>query len=322
MFADWLLQQGHPAGELVVVQLERLAHDSEALAQREHDLFWHHAVPHLKAVLARDHVTDFEFRRGLLHSVTFHHHGGEEALDDTLRRLATDPCGRLVRRIEIDAVEFDGAGDLGPAIGALAALALPRLTELVFREGANLGNPWIDGPIRIGDVTPLYAAYPRLEVFELGGKEYELGDLDFPSLRKLALADMTPTDIATIARASLPSLEDLELFFGRWRVDGIDAVFRPLLDRTMPKLARLAIAAEIPQVMQYLTRAVPAAELAKHTRVLAFRRGALDDDCVRTLVQWAPRLRALERLELEGRKLSTENRRVLEQTYGPLLALR
>ena len=322
MFADWLLQQGHPVGELVVVQLERLARDSEALAQREHDLFWHAVVPHLKAVLARDHVTDFEFRGGLLYSVTLHHHGGEEALDETLRRLATDPCGRLVRRIEIDAVEFDGAGDLGPAIRELAALALPRLTELAFREGANLGNPWIDGPIHIGDVTPLYAAYPRLEVLELGGKEYALGHLDLPALRRLALADMTPTDVATIARANVPALEVLELFFGRWRVDGIDAVFRPLLDRAMPKLARLAIAAEIPQVMQYLTRAVPGSQLAKHVRVLAFPRGALDDDCVRTLVQWAPRLRALERLELEGRALSTEQRRALEQTFGHVLAVR
>lgn len=322
VFADWLLQQGHPAGELVVVQLERIAHDTEALARREHDLFWEHLVPHLKALLARDHGSEFEWRRGLLDRVILDHHGGEEALEDALRRLASDPCGRLVRRIDIRAVEFDGAGDLGPAIRELAALALPRLRELAFVEGGNLGSPWIDGPIHVGDVTALYAAYPQLEVFELGGKEYALGALELPALRRLALFDMTPSDIETIAHAELPALEDLELFFGRWRVDGIDAVFRPLLDRVMPKLARLAIVAKIPQVMQYLVRAVPASELSRHVRVLAFPRAALDDDCVRTLVQWAPRLRALDRLEVDRRTLAPEHHRTLATAFGMRLALR
>ena len=322
VYADWLLQHEHPAGELVVTQLERIAHDSEALVNREYELYWDRVEPHMKAVLARDHVSEFEWRRGLLHCVTLHHHGGEEVLEETLRRLAADPCGWLVRRIEIHAVEFDGAGDLSPAIRELAALQFPRLAELAFREGANLGNPWIDGPIRVGDVTPLYAAYPRLEVFELGGKQYELGDLELPALKKLVLADMRPSDVATIARARLPALAELELYFGRWRVDGIDAVFRPLFDRSMPMLARLAIAAGVPQVMQYLTRVVPGAAISQHARILAFPRAALDDECVRALVQWAPRLRVLERLELDARGVSTEHRRTLEQTFGRLVALR
>lgn len=313
------MQLGHPAGELAIVQLEDR---SEIVDKREYELFWHQVVPFMKTVLARDHVSELAFRRGLLDSVILHHHGGEEVLEETLARLSADPCGRVVRRIEIQAVEFDGAGNLGPAIEQLAALGFPRLRELAFVEGANLGNPWIDGPIRVGDLTPLYAAYPQLEVFELGGKEYELGDLAWPSLRRLVLADMTPSDVATIARADLPALADLDLFFGRWRVDGLDAVFRPLLDRTMPTLARLALVAEIPQVMRYLVRAVPGSALAKHVRVLAFPRGAFDDDCVRTLVQWAPRLRALERIEMSGNELSTENRRTLEQTFAKLLVLR
>jgi hypothetical protein len=261
----------------------------------------------------------------MLDVLTLHHYGGEEQIEEVFARLSTDPVMRLVRRIEIVAVSFDGAGDLGPAIRALADLApmLPRLSELVIREGKNVGNPWIEGPIHVGDVTPLYAAYPRLEVLELGGKEYELGELDMPSLRRLALTDLRPTDIATIARGTLPVLAELELFFGRWRVDGIDAVFRPLLDRSMPSLVRLAIAAGVPQVMQYLTRVVPGAELTRYVRVLAFPRGALDADCVRTLVQWAPRLRALDRLELEGRGLTAEQRAQLEQAFGRhLLVLR
>jgi uncharacterized protein (TIGR02996 family) len=324
VFADWLIQQGHPAGELIVLQLERLAHESAALAEREEDVFGSQVVPFMQGVLAHNNVTQFEWIRGLLHKVTIDHHGGEEALDATIAKLASDPCGRLVRRLEINAVQFDGAGDLEPALAALAALAprFVRLAELAIREGTNLGNPWIEGPIRIGDLTPLYAAYPQLEVLEIGGKECAFGALDLPALRRLAIDDMTPVDLASVAAAALPSLAELELFFGRWRVDNIDAVFRKLLDRALPKLGALSIAAEIPQVMQYLVRAVPGATLAKHVRVLAFRRGMIDDDCVRTLLQWAPRIRTLERLELEGRGLAPEHRRSLAQTFGPLVVLR
>jgi hypothetical protein len=324
VFADWLQQQGHPCGELAVVQLARLEKDSDELASREYDLIWNHANKYLSSVLARDHVTEYAWQRGVLDTITFHHHGGEEHLPAALRKLATDPSGRLVRRVEIQAVQFDGAGDLESTIAELASLAprFPRLAELALVEGMNLGNPWIDGPIRVGDVTPLYAAYPRLEVFELGGKDYALGDLDLPALKKLAMQELSPTDVATIARAELPVIEELDLFFGRWRVDGIDAVFRPLFDRVMPTLATIAIASEIPTVMQYFVRALPQAALSRHARVLAFRRGGLDMDCVGQLVAWAPRLRGLERLEVNGRGLTTEGRRLLERTFGRSLLIR
>ena len=324
VFADWLLQHDHPAGELVVVQVQRLTDDSVALAEREQELIANVMKPYIDGLLARDHVTELTWRRGVLDAIRLHHHGGEEQLEITLQRLASDPVARLVRRIEISAVQFDGAGDLEPAILELASLAprLPRLVELAITEGMNLGNPWIEGPIRVGDLAPIYHAYPRLEVLELAGKEYYLGTLDLPALRRLAIADMSPVDMASVAGAALPSLVELELFFGRYRVDGIDAVFQPLLGRSMPKLAILAIAAAIPQVMQYLVRAVPASTLARHARVLAFRRGVIDDDCVRTLVQWAPRLRALDRIEVEGRGVSPDGRRILAQTFGRLLAIR
>jgi hypothetical protein len=312
VFGDWLLQQGHPCGDLIVAALANREADTDA------------AEKYLGAVLGRDLSTYYRWQRGVLDAITFNHHGGEEELDKIIERLATDPAARLVRRIQIDAVQFDGEGDLEPTIAMLAELAprFPRLSEIALREGMNLGNPWIDGPIRIGDLTPLYAAYPRLTVFELGGKDYELGEIGFYHLQKLVLDEMRPTDVTAIARANLPHLTELELFFGRWRVDGIDAVFRPLLDRAITTLATLSIASEVPQVMQYFVRAVPASILARHTRVLGFRRGVLDADCVNQLVVWAPRLRALDRLEVEGRGLTTEHRRSLERTFGRLLAIR
>lgn len=325
VFADWLLQQGHPLGELAVVQLERMRHDSAALAQREAELIANTANPFVEQLLGRANIgtlaVGLGWRGGLLDVIGLQQ-PGEGPLADVLARLASDPVLRLVRRIEIEAIEFDGEGDLEPALRTLAALALPRLCELVVREGADLGNPWVDGPIRIGDVTPLYAAYPRLAVLELDGKAYELGDLALPSLRRFALGDVRPADIVTVARGKLPALEELELFFGPWRVDGIDAVFRQLFDREMPRLGVVRIGAEAQLVAQYLVRALPGSQLARHARVLAFPRSPLDDDCVRTLVQWAPRLRALERLELEGQRLTPESVRLLHATFGPVLVLR
>ena len=323
VFADWLLQQGHPVGELVAVQLARLAGDTQELAKREDDLLVNAIRPYVERLFDRKYVTSLTWRRGLLDTILFDHHGGEENLADRLQRLAGDPATRLVRRIEISAVQFDGAGDLEPAIAELARLApyLPRLRAIALSEGMNLGNPWIEGPIRVGDLAPLYAAYPRLEVLEVAGKEYQLGTLDLPALRRLAIEDMSPVDIDAVAMAELPALVELGLGFGRFRVDHIDGVFRKLLDRTLPMVASVAFAAEVPQVMQYLVRAVPGSALARKARVLAFR-GAIDDDCVRTLVQWAPRLRVLERLELAARGLSPDARARLAATFGHRLVVR
>ncbi len=324
VFADWLLEVGHPSGELMALELA--AEPPPNLGARVAALIATQLEPYLEQRLARRHPTEYAWRAGLLDAIALHHEGAAAPLAQTLRELAAEPCARLLRRIEIRANELDGEGNLEPVIAELARLApaFPRLTELAVREDREPYR-WVDTgvmPIQIGDVSPLYASYPRLELLELAGKEYTLGALELPALRRLALHEFGPRDIASLAVAPLPVLEDLELAFTYGvTIDRIDDVFRPLLDRTLPTLGRLAIVVQLRQLMQFLVRAVPASNLARHARVLAFRRCILDDDSVRALVQWAPRLRALARLEIEGTGLSTHHRRALEQALGPVLAV-
>jgi uncharacterized protein (TIGR02996 family) len=66
VYADWLMQLGHPAGELAIVQLEaRGEHSGDVIDKREYELFWNQVVPFMKGALARDHVSELAFRRGV-----------------------------------------------------------------------------------------------------------------------------------------------------------------------------------------------------------------------------------------------------------------
>ena len=56
--------------------------------------------------------------------------------------------------------------------------------------------------------------------------------------------------------------------------------------------------------------------------MIGFPRGALDDARTRTHVQWAPRIRGLDRIEIAGKGLASYNRRMLQATFGRVLVLR
>lgn len=323
VYADVLLEQGDPRGELIGVQLARLAGDTPDLRAREAELI-DHVEPVLQGALASTSVLKGTWKLGFLDRLMIQQ-VGDEPIEAALTQLAAQPAARLLRRIAIYAVAVGEGGEHDPAIIELARLApaFPRLTAVALSRnevGAAAAGPDPQGAA--GDLAPLTRAYPGLEELALGSRPFQLGDLALPALRQLWIQEVRPGEVASLAAARLPALEELDLWFGAWAVADPAALLEPLLGRVQPALVTLAIGAAPPNVLQHLARAVPGSTLAQRVRVLAFRRSVLDDACVQHLVAWAPRLRALDRLEVEGRRLSRDGRRLLEQTYGRLLVVR
>lgn len=308
VYADQRIECGDPHGELIVVATARLARDTPELARREATLIAEREAAIL-ATLAHPTAITFTWRRGFLDTVAFTHRG-DAPLERSLAALATEPAARLLRRISIDSVRF-----LGPVFVELARLApqFPRLVEFSIVEGLNLGQP-------IRDVSPLYAAYPRLEVLELDGDDLELGPLNLPALRRLMATRLRGEDARKIVAAQLPALADLELWFWR-RVDNVAATFGPLLHRELPTLEALSLALPTNEAMQWLVRELPTCPLARNLKRLAFRHSTLDELGLRSLIDDAPRLDRLERLELPARPLSAGLQRQLTRVYGRRLVL-
>src|SRR6185295_10658675 len=76
----------------------------------------------------------------------------------------------------------------------------PGTAELVF---ANLS-----------DVTPLLAATPLLEELRLAGNQVSVTEIALAKLRRLAIATSDENVLATVANATLPALESLQLSSG------------------------------------------------------------------------------------------------------------
>jgi uncharacterized protein (TIGR02996 family) len=178
--ADHLLERGDPRGEPMAVQCERRIKDSPGLVDLEHALIGHSVNPWMTERLQMRSVS-YAWRLGFLEAITFSLHGDEPF--EAIPRLAAQPAARLLRRPVISAVQLDGEGDLAPALRELAgaAAAFPLLADFRVEEGANLGNPWIEGPIALGDFSPLFAGLKELEHLALHGKGHVLGRSRRPS---------------------------------------------------------------------------------------------------------------------------------------------
>lgn len=320
VYADALMTRGDRRGELIAVALERARGDRPELARREAELI---AIEEraLEARLDRPAFQRCAWWRGFLDELEVMYLGDQPFT--LLPALAAEPAARLLRRLVFDANEIDGRGDMAPIFAELAALAprFPRLTEVAVVEGADLGDPWIDGPIPIHDVTPLYAGFPALEVLELDGRAPALGDLAAPALRRLRVTDLVADDVTRLAAARLPGLAELDLAFHRLGDVDPATALRPLLYRDFGPQLRSVSLFVARHAQAWLCEELPGTPLVRHARRLALP-GALDAPCYGRLIANAARLAHVEQLELSERWIAVPVRRQLARTFGGRLVLR
>ena len=111
--------------------------------------------------------------------------------------------------------EIDEGVDAIVAQLTSASAQLPNLRAIflgdIVPEECEIS--WIEQ----GDITPLLAAFPRLETLVVrGGNGLRFSDLSHAHLRKLVVQSggLAPETIADLTASSLPSLEHLELWLG------------------------------------------------------------------------------------------------------------
>lgn len=228
VYADRVLEQGNVHGEFITLQLNRADQGNEPDV-REEALRREILEPALKEALGAS-LTSCRWEHGFLAAVEFD-------VDDTpfvaLRTLVERPEAQLLRRIVLNALRWNGAGELTPLWASLLqGPRFPRLEGLVVNVGLDLGHPYIDGPIVIGAVEPLYAAYPQLHVLELHGIEHVLGNIDLPELTHFSASRLSLDAIAPLVSARWPKLEELELEFGPAGGEA-EPLFGPLLAASM-----------------------------------------------------------------------------------------
>lgn len=160
-----------------------------------------------------------------------------------------------------------------------------------------------------GDITPVLAAYPSLEVLWVRGAQgLRLDPVRHTGLRELRFESggLPGAVVRAVGASDLPELRRLDLWLGRsdYGNDTTVADLAPLLGGdTLPALRHLAVAnAEDADV---IARAVATAPVVRRLEVLDLSMGTLTDDGATALLAGQP-LTHLRRLDLHHHFLSAE----------------
>jgi hypothetical protein len=229
------------------------------------------------------------------------HEEGEDAVGD-LEGLAAHPDAGQVTALLIG--DWGGTGEGNDASALVAALVaaadrLVGLTDLFIGDMTyeDCEISWINQ----ADVSPLYAAYPRLRQLRLrGGNGLSLGALAHPRLETLIVetGGLGVEVLRQVAQADLPQLTHLELWLGdsNYGWDGAATDVQDLLTKMrFPKLTYLGLRDS--EIANEVAAALVAAKWPPALKVLDLSLGNLDDTGIFTLLH-SGRLEGLERLDI------------------------
>ncbi|MFI0795869.1 STM4015 family protein [Micromonospora rubida] len=163
-----------------------------------------------------------------------------------------------------------------------------------------------------GDITPLLAAYPSLEVLWVrGGNELHLDPVRHTGLRELVFqtGGLPGSVAAAVGGCDLPALERLELWLGRQDYGG-DTTRLELADvlagTRLPALRHLAVCNA--EHADRIAETVAAASVVRQLEVLDLSKGILTDVGAEALLAGQP-LTHLRRLDLHHSFLSESTRK-------------
>jgi uncharacterized protein (TIGR02996 family) len=233
VYADWLQSQGDPRGELISVQHARLSADTPELKQREEHLLKAQSgalFGGLQTLLEKNGGLSVTWRLGFLKSARVARDRYDSDLDvaATLTTLLALPIAAHLDSLSIGLCEAPD-GNLQPAIDTLVHVAGPQTLRALFLGDFKYPDQSDISSTSVGDLTRLYAAFPKLQSLRLRGAGAELGKIDLPELREFTFeTGGLPTEcVEAISRARWPKLERLSLWFGDENYGG-DAGFDDL----------------------------------------------------------------------------------------------
>ncbi len=228
-----------------------------------------------------------------------------QLLTELLQDPAIDRLEALVIGAWAGELYDHSSQDIVEALVAAAA-RLPSLKALFVGDIISEENEvsWIIQ----SDVSPLWEAFPQLEVLQIrGGGQLSLGTIVHDSLRVLILeAGGLPREVLEqVAAAKLPALEHLELYLGTSEYGG-DAT-REDVERLLaategfPRLTYLGLRDS--EIADQVAAAVATAPVLQRLQVLDLSLGTLGDEGAQALLQ-CPALGGLQKLDLHYHYIS------------------
>lgn len=239
----------------------------------------------------------------------------EETATDLLTAMLEEPAVDRLAGLVVGAWHGElWDADSSAIVEALVAAA-PQLASLraLFLGDITMEENEVSW-IKQTDLSPLWAAYPKLEHLQVRGSDgLELGEVAHDALTHLTIqcGGLPSPVLHQLADARLPSLEYLELYLGEpnYGFDGsIDDVKR-LLDASFPRLTHLGLCDS--EIEDEVAKAVTESPLLEQIKVLDLSLGILGDEGAEALLN-CPAIARLEKLIIAHHYISEDVQKRLE----------
>ncbi|SCF06894.1 hypothetical protein GA0074695_3237 [Micromonospora viridifaciens] len=238
----------------------------------------------------------------------------DETADDTLSPEFAAAFERFLGQagpsVESLVVGAWGYAAFNPAPIAQLCAAAPRLPALrALFLGDMTSEECEVSWMKVGDVSPLLAAYPALEVLRVrGGEDLAFAPVRHGRLRELAVetGGLPREFVAAVLASDLPALTELELWLGTPDYGGDTSVadLAPLLaGERFPRLRRLGL--RNAEIVDDLAAALASAPVVGRLERLDLSLGTLGDEGAAALLAGQP-LTHLAELDLHHHYLSEE----------------
>lgn len=314
VYADWLIEQGDPLGELMAEELRNGRTDRRA--EYLHAQFG--------PEILQEHWTSWT--NGLVDRLAISTHRSIEAVEGIARIRAVQAIRALDFTIspkERGYASRSGSPDTWvdeptepsdfpkDPIPAFVKHGLPpSLRKLTLRLTLRQAD-YSELPV---DLNPLYPLLSNLEELDLSPPKSGIGTLDLPSLVKLTTSFYNQATLRELARAKLPKVTSLTFYYANWSE-------LPLLTLDgAPKLEHLVLAIRNAPELDSDFDSVAQAPILRRLRSVQF---SLGDAQIPQLVAIAPALAHLAEVRIWTWDKEIEARivKALTPVFGPRLKI-
>jgi uncharacterized protein (TIGR02996 family) len=325
VYGDWLQSQGDPRGELIALQCaahQAQGEEAKKLERQASALVRKYKKYLLGPLADRENDEDFgdkdvevEWRFGFIKSARLAQADYESDFNvaEAVKQLFALPSARFLRELTFGMASFDGQNSYGGIIGALAEVRCPTLEKLFlgdFEYPDQTEISWTE----LGNIEPLYKAFPNLRSLKLRGGSLKLGKVDLPELREFTVeSGGLPEDaVKSIVKASWPKLERLEVWFGAENYGaggGVDDL-KPLLEgKNLPKLKHLGL--RNAEFTDELCQVLHQAPILKQLETLDLSMGTMTDVGAAALAANAAAYKQLKHLDVTENLLADEGEKAV-----------
>ncbi|VAW72262.1 hypothetical protein MNBD_GAMMA12-1679 [hydrothermal vent metagenome] len=250
-------------------------------------------------------------------------HDYDKSCPDTdvlLQEILQKPLGQFVQSITVKVTDGGMRGyiDFESCLSKIVLQGRqPNLKKLVIGDcyppEADLS--WCS----VGDCSGIFSLLPNLEYIKTRGRNVIFGKLKHQKLKKLLVESggLSAEAVKSIAKADLPSLESLEVWFGskEYGAQGSINMIKPLLQgKGYPKLKHLGLMNA--EFQNEITQALVKAPIVKQLSSLDLSMGTMTDKGAQALVDNVDTFIHLDYIDVCDNFLSEQMSSRLRRVYS------